>query len=331
MTSSPPNLLSPLALPFDMDATLSSSSPEQQEQEQTLPNELLRHIFLYLDPHTLYTSVRGLNAHWQRAVEHDLLHDLFRTRTWRVGLRVSRKPRLPSEAHEGSLSPPHQQQQHDPPASASIEIGEEEAAESAEQLKCRMARQEAEMREVLGTPHITEDDVLSLANTHAALNRRMAAASSRRSRADAFSASRMRMRKPNRPIVHVVPLVFDAYRPGSTSLAFSTGDEWHALFDGLDIEHGSRLELDFGLCWRFPGDGQDPDCERKRDCHMAGGSVLIDEEEGDDEQELLEKYWGTPDVENGWLSRFYCVRCPITPSPQVLARALPPALEISLH
>lgn len=86
----------------------------------------------------------------------------------------------------------------------------------------------------------------------------------------------------SQPLVHVVPLTFKRYDGQSTTLQFETGaHDWHAVFehnhgDGSVSADTGRLDLDFGIVWRFPGDGQG------------------------------ESGWGVPDPENGWLSRFFC-------------------------
>ena len=254
-----------------LDQQLSITSlPGEGNDQQCLPNELLRHVFLYSDPHTLYTSVRALDTHWKNAVETDLLHELFRTQTWRVGLRVSKKKALSQSAMMASAA--------DSSQPASDQENEEESEESEEELTACLARQDSEINSLMATPGVTEEEVNTLLASFAATSAKKAAARKARS------------------ILHVIPLTFQRYDPESTSLAFGTGAGWHALFDGFSAEQqsGSRLDLDFGLCWRFPGDGQEVNSD-------SGASAEADDKAKSD------AYWGEPDIENGWLSRFYCV------------------------
>ena len=226
--------------------------------EQSLPNEILREVFLYCDPATLYGSVRGLNSIWKHAVENQLIPCHFSNRDWRVGLRVVRK--LPA-THRGN--------------------------------------------------QIEADDEIDRLNT---LEREGALE----------PIEPAKLNRGTSQLVHVIPLQFQGYDAENISLRFSTGNEWHALFrvdlpasddenddddddddDDDEDDHGasraraeakadsSRLELDFGLVWRFPDDGQDGDSDQAQKPNIDDVSS-----------------WGAPDPENGWLSRFYCVSIP---------------------
>ncbi|PWN53899.1 hypothetical protein IE53DRAFT_383590 [Violaceomyces palustris] len=227
----------------------SFSFREGADQSQLLPNELLRLIFLQCDPATLYTSVRSLNKSWRYTVENQLFRDQFTSNRWRVGLRVSKK--VSAVRADGSHFDSIDQD------------GQEDPIETLNALA----------REGVSESHPASRH-LSANSTH---------------------------------IVHVIPLTFSSYDPDNLSLRFDTGSEWHALFkvpSPLEAEDeeadqdgrssavqrrrtevkadSSRLEMDFAIVWRFPGDGQGGDDEAKQD------------------------YWGSPDPENGWLSRFYC-------------------------
>ncbi|CAD6920773.1 unnamed protein product [Tilletia controversa] len=54
-----------------------------------LPPEILSAIFLHLDPHTLFTSVRALSRQWRNEVETALLPNQFASGRWKVGLRIA--------------------------------------------------------------------------------------------------------------------------------------------------------------------------------------------------------------------------------------------------
>ncbi|KAK0568484.1 hypothetical protein OC861_001889 [Tilletia horrida] len=68
-----------------------------------LPPELLSIIFLQLDPHTLFTSVRALSRQWRHAVETNLLPNQFHSGRWKVGLRIA-KTALPAPIHSTGTS-----------------------------------------------------------------------------------------------------------------------------------------------------------------------------------------------------------------------------------
>lgn len=219
-----------------------------------LPPELLSQIFLEVDPHTLYTSVRALSRSWKQCVEQRLLASEFESGRWRVGLRVVRKPKMGAEWRGGraggrGLEAPgalwdnvksyaqqrasELQQTHTQSSSSSTDVMDEARSAFARNVVSRHGALEDELEPVLA------DDE----------------------------------QEPNAPIVHVIPMNFKRYDSNSTTLQFTTpSDELYALFE----RDASRLDLDFGIVWRFPGDGQSNDG------------------------------WGDADPENGWLSRFYC-------------------------
>jgi hypothetical protein len=219
-----------------------------------LPAELLSQIFLEVDPHTLYTSIRCLSREWKRQVEQNLLKSEFTTNRWRVGLRVIRKPKNGKSwrggvaGQQGELAPGAEWHRIlEDLAATTIDASEEER-----QAEMRRARADY-THSVLSRQGAMEDELPGS------------------SLEDASSA-----------LVHVLPLDYRGYDGESAMLQFGTANtDWYAMFErGFEEgENSSRLDLDFSIVWRFPGDGQD-------------GSDL--------------NGWGIPDQENGWLSRFYC-------------------------
>ncbi|UZJ51817.1 hypothetical protein CBS101457_001137 [Exobasidium rhododendri] len=218
-----------------------------------LPSELLSQIFLEVDPHTLYTSVRCLSRQWKYQVEDNLLREEFNTGRWRVGLRITRKPKV-GRAWRGGLV--GQEGDQVPGASwhrlqSRIESENDSHEDTAEAL--RLA-QDAYTSAILSREGTLEDELPSCIGQ------------------DAMA-----------PVVHIIPLRYRGYDGASTTLQFDTGSaSWHALFEGSEDEDdggSARLDLDFSIVWRFPGDGQN---------------------------EEAQDGWGMPDQENGWLSRFYC-------------------------
>lgn len=227
-----------------------------------LPAELLSQIFLEVDPHTLYTSIRCLSREWRRQVEENLLKSEFATSRWRVGLRVTRKPKN-GRAWRGGIA--GQEGEFAPGAEWSrirreIEEANQDASEDEKRTAVQRA-QDAYTHSVESRHGAREDELPDFLQVDAASS-----------------------------LTHVLPLQFKTYNGESAMLQFGTAStDWYAMFES-EVEEGgdgssnnttnsSRLDLDFSIVWRFPGDGQD-------------GS------EGDG--------WGVPDQENGWLSRFYC-------------------------
>lgn len=92
--------------------------------------------------------------------------------------------------------------------------------------------------------------------------------------------------KEPRVITTYLPLQLDRVNSSSDRFEFSTGNNWYALYEidpttNNQEDHSFRLSLDFGVAWRFDGDGKDGEEQR------PGG-------------------WTKLDQENGWLSKFYC-------------------------
>lgn len=213
-----------------------------------LPSEILSQIFLEVDPHTLYTSVRSLSRSWKQTVEDHLLAQEFRSGNWKLGLRVVRKPKVGARWRGGRVGG----EGLEAPGATWHDVKgriEDEAPEEDRERRLSEAKR-AYADATLIRYGAWEDDLTPLEEESSA--------------------------EASHPLVHVIPLTFKKYDGASTTLQFGTKErEWHALFEQSGSDSG-RLDLDFGLVWRFPGDGQDHDG------------------------------WGTPDAENGWLSRFYC-------------------------
>lgn len=223
------------------------------KQLPCLPAELLSQIFLEVDPHTLYTSIRCLSREWKKQVEENLLKSEFESNRWRVGLRVTRKPKSGKQWRGGIVG-----------SQGALAPGAE-----WEQIKSKVeAFNGGSSQEELDRAHgqAQERHTKLILERHGALEDELPAAM---------------VGEPFSPLTHVVPLHFKCYKGDSAMLHFGTRSaEWHALFEtGKEEGESSRLDLDFSIVWRFPGDGQSDD-------ELDG--------------------WGVPDQENGWLSRFYC-------------------------
>lgn len=244
------------------------SHVRRMHQGQSLPVEVLRHIFLMTDPHTLYTSVRALNSRWKHIVESDLIPTQFRTGRWRIGLRVSRYTF--TTPNSGAYT-----------AAAPTDGGSQDSRQTQELDRQALEAHHASLTQrMLDTPDTREDELARVTDAH-----------QRAVEGHGALSSRVKAGEP--PLVHVVPLKFARYDPTTFTLHFSTGGEWHALFSSMQQEgsQSSWLGLDFGLCWRYWGDGKpDPSPSVRED---------IDK---------LNRLWGLPDPENGWLSRFWFVR-----------------------
>lgn len=270
----------------------------QMHQGLPLPVEVLRQVFLCLDPHTLYASIRALNRHWKEAVETDLIPQQFRSRRWRLGLRVSRHhlPSPPSAAsNNAALAGPETQAQRRHADPGDVHDPAQADGHASTDAQDNLAEQHASRaQQLLATPDAREDELARLADEHA----RMTHASNPDSGTPSLSSaplSNSAPAAPAPPLIHVIPLAFVQYNPANLTLHFSTGREWHALFTSLHQGNGSHphsswLGLDFGLCWRFWGDAKpDP---------PTTGWPHIDQ---------LNRDWGLPNEENGWLSRFWFV------------------------
>lgn len=231
----------------------------------SLPSELLYQIFTHCDPATVLLSLRCLSSSWRHKVDRSLLPHLFSTRAWRVGVQISRRPRH-GHSWGGSIV-------GTPGATTPNGLSIEEEDEEMRRQRWQDERERISLR-----TGALEDELPGFPLPHATTG------------------------KPA-PVTHVIPLEFGrishtplTQQSTEPTLRFATrNSNWYALFESNDDEdtlpadpeqarierrrrkEEARLALDFGLIWRFPGDGQ-----------------------GDAE-------WGTPDPEMGWLSRFYCV------------------------
>lgn len=270
-------------------STPSSSQPSSapSHARTDLPNELLRHIFLYCDPATLYTTVRALNRSWKHTVENDLIATHFANNDWRVGLRVTRK--LPST------------------------LTEEEVADAQRQ----QADEELYRLNVLNRPGAREPFNINAQPrtvTHViplAFKGYDAETVSLRFDTDSTWHSLFQVQPPDSdeedaPPNNAAPANAADEDPDSDDSSEDDGeteqqgngpaptvrrrqrreDFGAAAARARARAESARLELDFGLVWRFPDDGQDADVYQIK--------------KGDAES------WGQPDPENGWLSRFYC-------------------------
>lgn len=260
-----------------------------------LPVEVLRHIFLRLDPHTLFTSIRSLNSHWQAVVQNDLIPYQFRTRRWKLGLRVSRHSLGSATAADGgqattTTTAPSDQQQQPPPQPDARHI-----ASRQEELKAKHA---ARTQRLLATPNVTEDQLDRLQAEHdRALSTLLTTPPSTMTSPPPPPPPTATTTTPTPPLLHVIPLTFQRYDSSTVRLVFSTEREWHALFrslreDGADgTSDQSWLGLDFGFCWRWVGD-----------------DVPTLPSTGWEHIDAINREWGVPDEANGWLSRFWFVR-----------------------
>lgn len=246
----------------DKSHALAAAAAASRPNSVTLPTELLYAIFLQCDPATVLLTLRSLSTSWRTKVDRALLPHLFKTGAWRVGLQISRRPRH-GHVWGGSVV-----------GSSTTTPDVTPEVEDEEMRRQRWEYQNDLVRRRTGA---LEDEL------------------------PGFPLPRATSGKPA-PVTHVIALEFEriSSRPLAESsseptLRFSTGSSnWYALFESHDEEglpddpeqrqierkkrrEEARLALDFGLIWRFPGDGQ-----------------------GDTE-------WGSPDPEMGWLSRFYCV------------------------
>ncbi|KAJ1023115.1 hypothetical protein NDA16_003268 [Ustilago loliicola] len=268
-----------------------SSAPSHAKCD--LPNELLRHIFLYCDPATLYTGIRALSRSWKHAVEHDLIATHFANKDWRVGLRVTRK--LPSTLSEAEVAEVQREQADEElyrlnvlnrpgarepfnihaqprtvthviplsfkgydPGNVSLRFDTDSTWHSLFQVTQPDSEEEGEAAPAANAVN-DDSDSDSDSNSDSEQETEANATAGNAAVAAAPAAGGRRQRTED----------FRAVAARARARAES-----------------ARLELDFGLVWRFPDDGQDADVYQIK--------------KGDAES------WGQPDPENGWLSRFYC-------------------------
>lgn len=274
-----------------------SSAPSHSKAE--LPNELLRHIFLYCDPATLYTTVRALNRSWKHAVEHDLIATHFANKDWRVGLRVTRK--LPSTLSEAEVAEAQRQQTDEelyrlnvlnrPGAREPFNINAQPRTVThviplsfkgydPESVSLRFDTDSTwhSLFQVAQPDSDDEDPAVgnNNNNNNGGLN---AADSDSDTDSDAEDEEGDPGHDRNQRGTGTTP-------PASNRRRHRQDDFGAAQARANARAESARLELDFGLVWRFPDDGQDADVYQIK--------------KGDPES------WGQPDPENGWLSRFYC-------------------------
>ncbi|PWN98334.1 hypothetical protein FA09DRAFT_26089 [Tilletiopsis washingtonensis] len=253
----------------DMLLSAPASPGADSDAGALLPPEVLALIFAHADPATLLVSLRALSRTWRAHIDTILLPSLFAAGTWRVGLQVTRKPRF-GRAWRGAIV--------GPPAAA-VAASTAPAPMDAHEAAALAAR----LRSI---PGVREDEL------------------------PAFPGG-----PPPQPLTHVIPLAFTGIAPDGLSFA-TPKNTYHALFEPAhaplggepdaardeaaanamrDARREARLDLDFAVVWRFPGDG------------------------GEGE-------WDTPDTEGGWISRFYCSHHDVSePAPR--AAEEPPLMQ----
>lgn len=231
-------------------------------------------------------------------MEDHLLSHQFHSNNWRIALRVSRrfKQNPITSVHHQNGNGNHLNN----PIDSLDNLDQDERLEKILNMD-GLREDQLDQLDSLGQNNSTDSQLSSTSST---------------STSSAFS-SKVKS--------HVIPLKFEKYDSETTSLAFSTGKEWHALFEqplpsesaeGNDDNQGqgrndpqdARLDLDFAIVWRFPGDGKDEeDFEEEKASSSNGfkkenatGSISSRERE-------IAREWGNPDPENNWLSRFHCV------------------------
>ncbi|PWN24985.1 hypothetical protein BDZ90DRAFT_234592 [Jaminaea rosea] len=221
-----------------------------------LPHELMAQVFLHLDPHTLYTAVRQLNHQWKITVEEHVIPTLFRTRQWRVALRIHKRPR---RVHPNSVQ-----------GAQAAAIAQQASRDGGESDKARVQR-------VLNTEGAWEDELAPPIPSEEGNN---------------ITAE---------TITEYLPLTLTSLSPSTNTFHFTTSPNWYALYElgveppGIDPNSTAgdvsfRLDLNFGLAWRFEGDGKEEHPQR------PGG-------------------WTSLDKENRWLSEFWCSTYDLTPLP----------------
>ncbi|CAO1639242.1 unnamed protein product [Sympodiomycopsis kandeliae] len=211
--------------------TIHATTPSGSCPFSELPHELMTEVFLHLDPHTLYTSIRSLNHDWKETVESHIVPMAFLSGKWRIALRIHQRPRKRAQ----------------------------------EQNSIRRNETQQERRErVESTPGAFEDELDPPSDTTA------------------------------EPVTTTTYLPLELSRVNSleNKFEFSSGINWYAIYEpgpNSSTDNSFRLDLDFGIAWRFDGDGKESEEQR------PGG-------------------WTKLDTENGWLSKFYCSTYDLKPS-----------------
>lgn len=266
-----------------------SSVPSPISTKAELPNELLRHIFLYCDPATLYTTVRALNRSWKHTVEQELIATHFANKDWRVGLRVTRK--LPATLTEAEVLEAQRQQTDEdlfrynvlnrPGAREPFNINAQPRTVT-HVIPLTFKGYDEENVSLRFDTDSTWHSIFQVAQPEsdeeeaAAPNAPNAAADD-----DSDSDSDSDEDEEGQQGGQASAIV-----PANGGRRQRREDFGAAAARARARAESARLELDFGLVWRFPDDGQDADVYQIK--------------KGDAES------WGQPDPENGWLSRFYC-------------------------
>ncbi|GAK68452.1 uncharacterized protein PAN0_100c6708 [Moesziomyces antarcticus] len=284
--STPNTLSSPVS--SDPSSVPSHARPE-------LPNELLRHIFLYCDPATLYTTVRALNTSWKHAVENELIAIHFANSDWRVGLRVTRK--LPSTLSEADVDEAQRQQADEdlfrlnvlqrPGAREPFNVNAQPRTVThviplafkgydPDNVSLRFDTDSTWHSLFQVSPPDSDDEREATAQNNAAAANDDDDDDDDDDSSDDDSDDQAEAQAEQTQVA----------APAAGRRTTRQEDFGAAAARARARAESARLELDFGLVWRFPDDGQDADVYQIK--------------KGDAES------WGQPDPENGWLSRFYC-------------------------
>lgn len=260
-----------------------SSAPSHAKPE--LPNELLRHIFLYCDPATLYIGIRTLNRSWKHAVEHELIATHFANKDWRVGLRVTRK--LPSTLSEAEVAQAQREQADEelyrfnvlnrPGAREPFNINAQPRT-VAHVIPLSFKGYDPENVSLRFDTDSTWHSLFQVSQPESDEQGEAAPAGNHANAVDDDSDSDSESDSDQETEGNAIA--------GNTTVAPPAIAAGTAAARARARAESARLELDFGLVWRFPDDGQDADVYQIK--------------KGDAES------WGQPDPENGWLSRFYC-------------------------
>ncbi|KAJ1025054.1 hypothetical protein NDA18_004338 [Ustilago nuda] len=260
-----------------------SSAPSHAKPE--LPNELLRHMFLYCDPATLYIGIRALNRSWKHAVEHELIATHFANKDWRVGLRVTRK--LPSTLSQAEVAQAQREQADEqlyrfnvlnrPGAREPFNINAQPRTVT-HVIPLSFKGYDPENVSLHFDTDSTWHSLFQVSQPQSDEQAEAAPAGNHANAEDDDSHSDSESDSDQETQSNAIA--------GNTTLAPPATPAGAAAARARARAESARLELDFGLVWRFPDDGQDADVYQIK--------------KGDAQS------WGQPDPENGWLSRFYC-------------------------